>query len=620
MICLNEGITHGKRQPIAIALGLVSVIWTAASLVFLIRAIPDVNYWGNRPLCRNTAIASGRVVSILRTEWYICARNPNSRSIESEVTIWYAFHYLFTTSNGTKQSGVSYAPFKFYGAAYLVNNEPVDTFPPEVEHYEHPFYMPKIFKGSSVRIEYDPNNPKRSRIIHMLRRPLPLVYLLWPTGYFLFGLLCTYSFGGVTAGSILLNALRSKLDRLSYGVSRHNRRATENLAMVTIQFSSPVNDRLRRCYGFLVKQRNGKHQVKTYLVTTYLACAGSSGGLVLVRGSNPVPLGPVVLEHPRQGVLLCAVEHPATTGLSVCSQPCFEEGEQLTLLKGDCSRSQHVLRDISCWDGIAESLLVLDGKVTEHEIGCPLLSGKDKVLGVVIYADPRMGQCVAVPVDSFIRLKYHSSVVFDLWADAQTVPWDESFDAQVLMVRILMALHRYDDAIAYLHKATQSQPLAAILWLLLGHCCFSMQRFTEAVSAYQQAMADESSCKAVAYYYLGLTYIELQQTADALHAFSQACRVEPANIDPLLAKADTLFQLQRFPEAVELYQYVLRKEQEWAPARYHLGLCYIALRELEKAQTEYNQLRTCDESLAYDLAEKIHTAEWKEKSIQDNAV
>jgi tetratricopeptide (TPR) repeat protein len=128
---------------------------------------------------------------------------------------------------------------------------------------------------------------------------------------------------------------------------------------------------------------------------------------------------------------------------------------------------------------------------------------------------------------------------------------------------------------------TQAQPGNGSAWFGLGGAYTRLQRYTEAIEAYRQALRINTE-DALAWIGIGYAYNQLKRGTEAIEAYRQALRIntEDANAWGLLGIA--YFGLRRYTEAVDAARQAVRIEPEGS-GWFILGGAYGQLRRYTEA-------------------------------------
>jgi tetratricopeptide (TPR) repeat protein len=155
------------------------------------------------------------------------------------------------------------------------------------------------------------------------------------------------------------------------------------------------------------------------------------------------------------------------------------------------------------------------------------------------------------------------------WFLAWTKSEPRNEDAWYSLGEAYFRLQRYTDAIEAYRQALRIKPDFADVWNDLGNAYDDLQRYSDAIEAYRQALRINPDL--AAWYNLGLTYYSLQRYSDAIEAYRQALRINPDYADAWNNLGNAYSDLQRYSDAIEAYRQALRINPDHADAWNNLG-------------------------------------------------
>lgn len=132
----------------------------------------------------------------------------------------------------------------------------------------------------------------------------------------------------------------------------------------------------------------------------------------------------------------------------------------------------------------------------------------------------------------------------------------------------LMALQRYDEAIASLDQALKLKPDYADAWLEKGHALAQLQRYPQALDAYDEALKLNFD-HAEAWYRRAIILNKMNRYQDAIAALNKTLDLQPEFTEAWSEKAYALTQLQHYEEALEIYNRILKFQQNSASYWFH---------------------------------------------------
>lgn len=121
-----------------------------------------------------------------------------------------------------------------------------------------------------------------------------------------------------------------------------------------------------------------------------------------------------------------------------------------------------------------------------------------------------------------------------------------------------------------LKKLVTARPKDERAHMLLGNFYFGQQNWTEAVAAYQKAVAINSSFSAI-YNQLGYSYRFTDRDADAEVAFKKYIQLIPNDPNPYDSYAELLMKLGRFEEAIAQYEQALKVQPTFPPSYFGIA-------------------------------------------------
>lgn len=132
---------------------------------------------------------------------------------------------------------------------------------------------------------------------------------------------------------------------------------------------------------------------------------------------------------------------------------------------------------------------------------------------------------------------------------------------------------------------------------LQGNKFYSEQKFTEAISAYKEAI--KLNPQQWAYHFnLGLSYKKLNQPDQALQAFRQAQALNPESFSANKELGESLARIGNFGEARGYYEKATILNPEDVDTFYNLGICLINLGEPEKALSYLEKVTSLNKDYA----------------------
>jgi tetratricopeptide (TPR) repeat protein len=177
-----------------------------------------------------------------------------------------------------------------------------------------------------------------------------------------------------------------------------------------------------------------------------------------------------------------------------------------------------------------------------------------------------------------------------------------------------MVLHRQgrnDEAEKALKRAMALNPRDVCAINQLGRMYYKLDRYPEAVEAFQAEVKLRPS--AIAYHFLGNSYLYSDQFEKALTAYDDALRVDPDYYRVYRYRGHAFNHLKRWPEAVGSYRKAIKANPNDNEA--HLGLGFVELQRgnTKAALEQYEILQRQDSDWATSLLNEIE----KKKGVEN---
>jgi tetratricopeptide (TPR) repeat protein len=152
-------------------------------------------------------------------------------------------------------------------------------------------------------------------------------------------------------------------------------------------------------------------------------------------------------------------------------------------------------------------------------------------------------------------------------------------------------LKNYDEAISNFKTATEKIPnppppgMADIVWANLGKAYDAARKYPEAVDAYKKAI-EYKNTESNYYVNLSLAQIGAGQIDDSRASIEKAAQLNPANAGMAYYNLGvTLINRNQSKEAIEPFKKAIELDPKYANAYYQLGLTLIGANEMAEAQT-----------------------------------
>jgi tetratricopeptide (TPR) repeat protein len=148
--------------------------------------------------------------------------------------------------------------------------------------------------------------------------------------------------------------------------------------------------------------------------------------------------------------------------------------------------------------------------------------------------------------------------------------------------RIHAQLENYRESIYYYQADLKIDSLQATAWYELGMICFNTQDFTTALIAFEKAGSLGIGTDATFHFNMGVTCLQLKQTARGIKLLQAALTLNPADTQIMNNLAHAYFKQGNYPAAIEQWNRVVQLQPQNAFALFMLGKSYIELGEREK--------------------------------------
>ncbi len=121
-----------------------------------------------------------------------------------------------------------------------------------------------------------------------------------------------------------------------------------------------------------------------------------------------------------------------------------------------------------------------------------------------------------------------------------------------------------------LNELLIARPLDERVQMLMGNFYFGQQRWPEAISAYQKAVAIDSTFSPV-YNQLGYSYRFNDRNAEAEVAFKKYIQLVPYDPNPYDSYAELLLKLGRYEESIAQYEQALKVQSTFQPSYFGIA-------------------------------------------------
>lgn len=169
-----------------------------------------------------------------------------------------------------------------------------------------------------------------------------------------------------------------------------------------------------------------------------------------------------------------------------------------------------------------------------------------------------------------------------------------SIVTDVIALNFVTPLHTFMDRVSLdrvisLREAFYRDPgESANYWINLGNSRSSATRYTEAIEAYNKAVAADPNAVEV-YNGLGVAYMNLKKSSDALAVLRKAKSLDPLSAWTLSNLGMAYLEAKNYTEAAEELKAAVRIMPELAVAHFNLGIAYTKLEQYSAAITAYSE-------------------------------
>jgi protein O-GlcNAc transferase len=167
---------------------------------------------------------------------------------------------------------------------------------------------------------------------------------------------------------------------------------------------------------------------------------------------------------------------------------------------------------------------------------------------------------------------------------------------------VLLALQRFDEAVASYDNAIALKSDFAEAFCNRGAALQELKRFDEALASYNQAIAFRPNY-AEAFCNRGLALQELKRFDEALTSYDKAIELTPDYAEAFCSHGAALQQLKRFDEALVSYDKAIALKSDFADAFCNRGAALQELKRLDEALASYDQAI----ALKPDVAEAFYS-------------
>ena len=195
-----------------------------------------------------------------------------------------------------------------------------------------------------------------------------------------------------------------------------------------------------------------------------------------------------------------------------------------------------------------------------------------------------------MPAKEKSRPKSLTGHLFDLAAAYQRTLQQNPRHPEALVGISLVALasRQPESAVKMASAAVTAAPQMVPAWVALGQALKAASRFTEAESAYAQAIQLDAT-SALARMGLGELHIATGRPEEAIHEFERALACQPALVPAHLGLGNALAVMGRNEQALECYRQALALRPRLPEAEFAAAFVLARMGDLKKAETRYRR-------------------------------
>jgi tetratricopeptide (TPR) repeat protein len=260
-------------------------------------------------------------------------------------------------------------------------------------------------------------------------------------------------------------------------------------------------------------------------------------------------------------------------------------------------------------------LIQITDPISPGSSGSPVLNMKGEVIGIATFQFIE-GQNLnfAIPSERIASLNlmeeektFTTEELFEQEdKDKKTSDYSEAYNKALYFID----KREYEKALPYLEIAikTDISSLKENVYSHIGFCNGELGNYIKAIEAYKQVILINPN-DANAYYNLSVTYKNLGLYKDAIEARKQAIRIDPNDAMNYYNLGEYYDHLGLYKDAIEAYKQAIRIDPDrviCAIFRFHLGVSYFLIGDINSALNEYNILKELDVNLANELFDLIN--------------
>ncbi len=200
--------------------------------------------------------------------------------------------------------------------------------------------------------------------------------------------------------------------------------------------------------------------------------------------------------------------------------------------------------------------------------------------------------------------EFRRAIAFDPYSENSLKAYDFMAQAYLKMKRPEEAIKVYEEAIRLFFAKLGGEITVDFLYLKIGNILYDQQRYNEAMEYYLKAVRINPSTDNL--YPLGQAYIQLQRYKEAEETFQRILRYEPDNYGAHYSLGLLWSKQGIYGEAIKAFKRAIEIKRDFAYAYYDLGIVYTDVGEFEKADEQVKILEGLDSALALELWSYIY--------------
>ena len=166
-----------------------------------------------------------------------------------------------------------------------------------------------------------------------------------------------------------------------------------------------------------------------------------------------------------------------------------------------------------------------------------------------------------------------------------------------LLAQVCIFFRQHQRAVQVLESLLKENPNHPRAWRIVGFLYAEKDRYTEAISAFERALA-LSTEDAATLFNLGFALQKVGRHEDAISRLSRAVEMNPALDRAWYGLGLSLIHCGRFQDAIVRLTEAARLQPLNPYARYQLGAAWFKLGEPEKVRAEYRKVKAFDPQVA----------------------